>query len=446
VQGWLDLVHPDDRDMMDHYLKNQVIANREPFSKDYRIIRHHDGLTRWVNGFGEVQCDGDGKVRFLFGTIKDITERKQGEEALRESEAQFRSYIEYSPMGVFIFDEQGRYLRVNPAAARITGYTQEELLTMSIPDLLQPESRALAASHFRQLAGTGHIFGEFECRHKDGSSGFWAVEAARLSPSRYLAFVADISKRKAAEAMVGRMTEELEQRVRERTAQLEASNGELEAFSYSVSHDLRGPLRGIDGFSRALLSDYQDRLDETGRHYLARIRLGAQRMGQLIDDLMKLSRINRSELESVPVDLSGLCRQVLDGLVQADPGRRVEVAIQPDMRAQADRHLLLVVLENLLGNAWKFTAKCQDARIEVGESADAGERSWFIRDNGAGFEMAYREKLFQAFQRLHSMDEYEGTGIGLAIVQRIIHRHGGRVWAEAEPGTGATFCFTLPGS
>jgi signal transduction histidine kinase len=185
----------------------------------------------------------------------------------------------------------------------------------------------------------------------------------------------------------------------------------------------------------------------TARHYLQRIRLGAQRMGQLIDDLLNLSRINRRELEFVAVDLSGLCRQVLGELARADPERQVQVAIQPDLQVRADHRLLLVVLENLLGNAWKFTARRQDARIEVGEAAAAGgERCWFIRDNGAGFEMAYLGKLFQSFQRLHSASDYEGTGIGLAIVQRIILRHGGRVWAEAEPGAGATFSFTLPGA
>jgi light-regulated signal transduction histidine kinase (bacteriophytochrome) len=168
-------------------------------------------------------------------------------------------------------------------------------------------------------------------------------------------------------------------------------------------------------------------------------------MGQLIDDLLKLSRINRSELDRVKVDLSGLCTKVLGELARAHPERRVEVLVQPGLSVQADRRLLLVVLENLLGNAWKFTAKCADARIEVGESTSSeGERAFYIRDNGAGFDMVYRDKLFKAFQRLHSAEEFEGTGIGLAIVQRVIHRHGGRVWAEAELGQGAYFCFTLP--
>jgi PAS domain S-box-containing protein len=402
------------------------------------------GRRIWVRANGRPVL-AEGKVAKLVGAFQDITERKKAEEALRVSEAQFRSYIEDSPMAVFLSDETGRYRQVNQAAARITGYSKEDLLTMTVQDLLPPSSFAIAAAHRRRCAETGHVSAEYEFRRKDGTLGFWSVEAVMLSPTRFLGFVADISQRKAAEAMVMRMTEELEQRVLERTAQLEATNQELEAFCYSVSHDLRAPLRGIDGFSGALLADYRERLDATGQHYLSRIRQGTQRMGQLIDDLLKLSRINRSELELARVDLSGLCRKVLLDLAQANPERRVQSEVQPDMVVRADRRLLLVVLENLLGNAWKFTARSEDARIEVGEAPGTGDAPAFrIRDNGAGFEMAYAEKLFKPFQRLHASDDYEGTGIGLAIVQRIINRHGGEVWGEGTPGQGAAFFFTLP--
>jgi light-regulated signal transduction histidine kinase (bacteriophytochrome) len=240
----------------------------------------------------------------------------------------------------------------------------------------------------------------------------------------------------------------LEQRnaeLEKRTAQLEQANLELDAFSYSVSHDLRAPLRAVDGFSQALLEDCQESLGEEGQAYLSRIRMGVQRMAQLIDDLLNLSRLNRTELHPEAADLSGLFGQVAAHLAGADPGRRVECTIQPGMLAQADPHLLRVVAENLLGNAWKFTSKRTDARVEAGETVGPqGERAVFVRDNGAGFAMAYADKLFKPFQRLHRADEFEGTGIGLATVQRIIHRHGGRVWAEAEPGLGATFYFSLP--
>ena len=229
-----------------------------------------------------------------------------------------------------------------------------------------------------------------------------------------------------------------------RGAQLEAANKELEAFAYSVSHDLRAPLRAIDGFSEALMQDCLDQLDSDGMNYLTRIRTGAARMGQLIEDLLKLSQLNRAQLNLVEADLSGLCGNVLGQLATADPDRRVDVSIQPGLRVRADGQLLRVMVENLLGNAWKFTARCEAARIEVGRTAHPEEGgAFFIRDNGAGFDMAFRDKLFQPFQRLHRKDEFEGTGIGLAIVQRIAHRHGGMVWAEAEPGRGAAFFFRL---
>jgi light-regulated signal transduction histidine kinase (bacteriophytochrome) len=228
-----------------------------------------------------------------------------------------------------------------------------------------------------------------------------------------------------------------------RTGQLEAANRELEAFCYSVSHDLRAPLRGIDGFSHALLEDCQEQLDDNGRNHLSRICMGVQRMGQLIEDLLKLSHINRAGLTLAEADLSELCRKILGNLAAADPQRRVEVVVQPGLTAQADGRLLQVLAENLLGNAWKFTSRNAEARIEVGGIPHHGGKAFFIRDNGAGFDMAYVHKLFQAFQRLHRVEEFEGTGIGLAIVQRIVHRHGGDVWAEGETGKGACFFFSL---
>ena len=254
-----------------------------------------------------------------------------------------------------------------------------------------------------------------------------------------------IAESQAAESRVRRMAEGLERRVRERTLQLASANRELEAFSYSVSHDLRAPLRGIDGFSQALLEDCQGQLDETGRHYLDRIRLGTRRMGQIIEDLLALSRIGRSGLNLERADLSGLAGVILEELALASPDRRVAAVVQPGLRAWADAGLLRALLANLLGNAWKFSSRQPEARIEVGEEVLAGgERAFFIRDNGAGFDPARADQLFTAFQRLHSAQDYEGTGIGLAIVSRVVQRHGGRVWAQAEPGLGATFRFTLP--
>jgi signal transduction histidine kinase len=239
-------------------------------------------------------------------------------------------------------------------------------------------------------------------------------------------------------------TDELEQRVAERTAELTAVNKELEAFAYSVSHDLRAPLRSIDGFSRALLEDYPDKLDATGRDYLRRVRAASQRMGDLIDDLLKLSRVTRGEIHYEKVNLSELAQEIIEDLRRQAPDRSVTFSVEPHLMDEGDRRLLEAAMRNLLSNAWKFTRKKACARIEFGYTIAEGERAYFVRDNGAGFDMAYADKLFSAFQRLHRHTEFPGTGIGLATVQRIIHRHGGRVWAEGEVGAGATFYFTLP--
>lgn len=231
--------------------------------------------------------------------------------------------------------------------------------------------------------------------------------------------------------------------LRQLNRRLVAANDELEAFTYSVSHDLQTPLRRIDGFSEALLEDYAGVLDEQGKDYLQRLRTGARRMAQLIDDMLRLSRITRAELSWSEVDLSAMCRAVGAELVASAPERHVELSIADGLAAWGDERLIELVIENLLGNAWKFTTKTSHARIEVGSVSDGAEPVFFVRDNGAGFDVTRADELFGAFQRLHGADEFSGTGIGLAIVRRIVHRHGGRVWADGKVGGGATFYFTL---
>jgi light-regulated signal transduction histidine kinase (bacteriophytochrome) len=250
---------------------------------------------------------------------------------------------------------------------------------------------------------------------------------------------ADISERKAAEESIRRLNAELQNQ----SIQLRAANKELEAFSYSVSHDLRAPLRSIDGFSQALLEDYADKLDEEGQNSLQRVRASSQHMAQLIDDMLKLSRVTRSEMRREPVDLTGMAQALAADLQNTAPERQVKFVIADGLLAQGDAALLRIAMENLLDNAWKYTSQRPRAQIEFGFCRNNGRSAYFVRDDGAGFDMAYADKLFGTFQRLHSVTEFKGTGIGLATVQRIIHRHGGHVWAEAKVNQGATFYFTL---
>jgi light-regulated signal transduction histidine kinase (bacteriophytochrome) len=246
-----------------------------------------------------------------------------------------------------------------------------------------------------------------------------------------------------AEVEAARGREQLLAQSQHHAAELAAVNKEMESFSYSVSHDLRSPLRAIDGFSQALIEDYADKLDAQGKHALQRVRAGVQRMGLLIDDMLTLSRVTRSEMREEPVDLSAMARSIAAELKRTQPERQVEFAIAPNLRVTGDVRLLQLVIENLLGNAWKFTSKRPKARIEFGVTQHEGKPAFFVRDDGAGFDMTYADKLFQAFQRLHTEADFPGTGVGLVTVRRIVRRHGGEVWAEGQVEKGATFYFTL---
>jgi PAS domain S-box-containing protein len=375
--------------------------------------------------------------------IRDITERKRAADALRISEEKFRNVKDY---GIFMLDVEGHVMSWNEGAERIEGYRAEEIIGQHFSRFYPPEDvkNGKTLQELEQAAEGGQAEDEGWRVRKDGSR-FWAsvvITAVRDETGRLRGFgkvVRDITDRKRAEDEIL----ELSQKMEHRNSELSALNGELESFSYSVSHDLRAPLRAIDGFSLALMEDCQERLSEEGKAHLQRVRAATTRMGQLIDDMLKLARTTRSAVVREHVDLSQMAREITEQLQAADPGRQVTVAIARGLVVEADRKLLQIALENLLGNAWKFTSKQPDARIELGMQSDDKQTAYFVRDNGAGFDMRYADKLFGVFQRLHDTSEFPGTGIGLATVQRIMHRHGGRVWAESAAGQGATFYFEL---
>lgn len=379
-------------------------------------------------------CDENGEMIALGGISYDITE-------LKNAESEINRFFQLSINLLCIANLDGYFVKLNPMWEQTLGFSNDELTAKPFIEFVHPEDREKTLAEVQKLASGVKVI-SFENRYlcKDGSykTLLWN-SASAVEYGLIYATAVDITERKQAEADILKLNADLS---RQSTA-LQAANKEIEAFSYSVSHDLRAPLRSIDGFSQALLEDYRDRLDETGRDYLRRVRSAAQRMAQLIDDMLQLSRITRIEPNPEHVNLSAVAGAVIADCRRKSPDRAVEVTIQDGLEVDGDPRLLRVVLENLLGNAWKYTSKKAAAHIEFGSRTDAGDATFFVRDNGAGFDMAYADKLFGAFQRLHSVEEFEGTGIGLATVKRIIHRHGGEVWAEGAVDAGATFYFTL---
>ncbi len=376
--------------------------------------------------------------------VKDITERKQMERALQESEEKFSKAFHASPniMAIITLKDR-RIIEVNENYTHFTGFTREEVIGQKAAEL---NSWVNDDSHdriLRILKEEGRVRGEEVLfRRKSGEihTSLLSIELINIGGEPYMLTESiDITRLKQTEEELKQAMVNLEQS----SARLAVTNKELEAFSYSVSHDLRSPLRSIDGFSQALLEDYRDKLDEHGQEYLNRLRSASQKMGELIDGLLKLSRLTRSEMHQEKVDLSVLAEEIATRLQETQPERRAKFIIGSGLTANGDLQMLRVLLENLLGNAWKFTSKTPQAEIEFGISHNGDKKTFFVKDNGAGFDMTYANKLFMAFQRLHDTAEFPGTGIGLATVQRIINRHSGNIRAEGVVGKGATFYFTL---
>jgi len=450
-------VHPEDRQHVEE--KWAAALRGEEYDIEHRIVVANE--VRWVRERAELEFE-QGVLKGGFGTVQDVTQRRKTEEALRESEAELSTILSSVPLLILTMDPERRVLKANAAAAEFAGRGVQEMAGLRGGEAL----RCLHSFDDPRGCGFGHSCQSCKVRHSvlstfETGDNHYEVEChlpfmrggeqeevtfllstvlLNIPRRQVLVCIEDISARKKAEEEILRLNE----RLQGRAAELEAANRELESFSYSVSHDLRAPLRSMDGFSQALLEDYSDKLDEQGRDYLARIQNSAQLMAQLIDDILELARITRTEMRLEDVNLSDLAHSIASELRKAEPERHVDVAVSPGLVARGDAKLLRVVLVNLLNNAWKFTSKVPRPRIEFGVMQRDDKKAYFVRDNGAGFDMAHADKLFNPFQRLHSAAEFPGSGVGLASAQRIIQRHGGEVWAEGKVARGATFYFTLP--
>jgi PAS domain S-box-containing protein len=388
-----------------------------------------------------------GEGILVSAAIRDVTEREQNRAELIRERDLLNTLMDSIPDTIYFKDQSSRFTRINKAQVSVLGVNDPgEAIGKTDLDFQSPELANVFYAEEQEIIRTGKPMIdriEFNPTADGRPRWFSATKVPIFDRDGQINGIVGISRDITEHMLTEEEIRQLNQDLQNHAAELESVNKELESFSYSVSHDLPAPLRSIDGFSHAILEDYIEILPEQGRDYFLRIRASAQRMGELIDDLLALSRVTRAVTESKLVNLSVLAEKILVDLQREHPERHIAFSVAKDLIVNGDPQLLRIALENLLGNAWKFTSKRGDASIEVGVQNETGQPTYFIRDNGAGFNMAYADKLFGAFQRLHHPSEYSGTGIGLATVQRIISRHGGRVWAESSVGNGATFFFTL---
>jgi PAS domain S-box-containing protein len=436
-----DLQHEED-DILARIAQDESVDHFET----QRICR--DGTRIDVSVSISPVQDSEGQVVGASAIARDITAKKRAEAALQASAQQLRQLIEQAPVSLAMFDRQMNYLAVSQRWVQEFGRGREIVPGMNHYDVNPDLPERWKVVHQRGLAGERLDAKEDQWIMSDSREIWlrWAVHPwtnERGEIGGIVIMAEDITTQKHAEVAVLELNNQLEHRVAQRTAELKAANQELESFSYSVSHDLRAPLRAVDGFSQAVLEDYGSLLPEQGLHYLQTIRNGAQRMGTLIDDLLSFSRLSRADMSKRRIDMNVLVRTVVDDLRLETAGRKIEWHFGELPRGHGDAALLRQVWTNLISNALKYSSKREVAVIEIGARQENGEDVYFIRDNGSGFDMRYAKKLFGVFQRLHRQDEFKGTGVGLAIVQRIVHRHGGRIWADSAVEAGATFHFTL---
>ncbi|MEP6594377.1 MAG: PAS domain S-box protein [Ginsengibacter sp.] len=442
IETFLNRVHPDDLEKVKSATA-LAIENNQPYSIDHRIVLS-SGTIKWVNEQGETIFDGNGKAVMLMGIVQDITERKSVEEKIKQSEKIYKTIASHIPGSLIcLFDPDYRYLLIEGDMLEKLGYSKEALLGSKAPDVMSPERYALLLPDLIRVF-TGEIF------TTESISGGYDV-VTRFVPLKdennvvygAMTVAIDVTQLQNAQRKIFELNIDLERKVIERTMQLEEANKELEAFTYSVSHDLRAPLRIIDGFAGIMMADFADKLNDEGNRTLGVIMNNAQRMGQLIDDLLNLSRLGRQDIRLNKINIDNMVRSIVDEQIQLN-NKQYKITYQQLLPANCDNGLIRQVWFNLISNAIKYSGKQAHPQITVGCYEKANCITYYVKDNGIGFDMKYAGKLFGVFQRLHKITEFEGTGVGLALVQRIISKHGGKVWAHADINKGATFYFSLP--
>lgn len=446
-KGWTNAVHPQDRE----WVFNQwylIAESDSPFCVECRFQRP-DGTVTWLLSQAAPELDSDGQLMGYVGTITDITQLKQTETALARTISEWIFAMDQFEEEIVLIDLDQKIVRANKPFCRSVGLPPEQLVGRNPGEILHPDGghencRICVA---RLALRDDRVV--FEPDDPDNPTGRPLEKMVRVirnqddEPQSVLVTTRDLSRQRIIEDELREHRDHLEELVAIRTRELEISNKELESYSYSIAHDLRAPLRSIAGFSQIVMNDAADRLTTEETEYLQRVINAGKHMSNVIDDILELSRVSRAHICRRPVNLSQLAESCIERLQKAEPKEGLETNIEPDLKVQGDDKLINIIFDNLLGNAWKYTGKTENPRIEFGMSKQNGELVFYVKDNGIGFDMAYADKLFGVFQRLHSVDEFEGSGIGLATVQRIVERHGGRVWANAKPNDGATFYFTL---
>ncbi len=428
----------------------KCLAEGEAYECDAETVRS-DGARHWITARGKAVQDANGNVIILHGTVQDITVRKQMEQGLRESEERLANIIGSAMDVIITVDEQQQIRLFNPAAGQVFGLDPAEAIGQPLARLIPPRFRDSHGDNIRRFSQVGTTarrmgaLGEISGLRANGEE--FPIEAsisqAHIASGKlFTVILRDITERNRNQEAIRRLNAELEQRVVERTAELTAANRELDAFAYAVSHDLRAPLRAMSGFSQALQEDYGDQLQDEAKMYLDQINIASNKMSGLVDGLLVLSRSVRGELQLGDINLSALAGRLLAELGKNNP-RQVVVEVEAGLQIRGDVRMVEVLMSNLLENAWKYTAHVAVPHIRVYAEERDGKRYFCVADNGAGFDMAYASRLFQPFQRLHRQDEFPGIGIGLATVQRIVHRHGGTIEAHGEMGKGAVFSFTI---